>query len=98
MGSLKKNQKHLSFQEMANIEPGKKTKVFDVVSIHTLSVLGTIKWYSPWRKYWFTPLGNTGFDDNCLDVISAFCKKLKKEHRELLKTKTNLPPMREDFR
>jgi hypothetical protein len=41
--------------------------------------LGTIKWYAPWRRYAFTPTGQTVFDVDCLDYIRHFLIKLMVE-------------------
>jgi hypothetical protein len=44
--------KYLTFKQMP---PKPKTQVWDVLSKKDKSVLGTIKWYAPWRQYCFFP-------------------------------------------
>jgi hypothetical protein len=50
--------------------PSGLTKTWNVVSVTTH--LGKVSWYAPWRKYCFTPEGNTVFDAMCLHEIAAF--------------------------
>jgi hypothetical protein len=47
--------------------------------------LGNISWNSGWRKYWFNPFENTGYEEICLRNIADFCEKLSKLHKEKLK-------------
>ena len=75
----------LRFEEIPN--PGKATKQFDAISISRASVLGTIKWYGPWRQYCFEPNDFTIWSDGCLEQIAEFLKKLNQEHKQSLKAK-----------
>jgi len=34
--------------------------------------LGTVSWYSQWRRYAFQPIAGTVFDANCLREIADF--------------------------
>lgn len=47
-------------------------------------IIGTISWYSPFRKYSFFPNPNivTVFEATCLKDISEFLVKLMEEHKE----------------
>lgn len=70
----------IDIKEMDN--PGKKTKRFWVVAKESGDTLGYIGWYVPWRKYWFEPSANTGFEWVCMREISDFIEKETKEHYE----------------
>jgi len=64
--------------------PNKKTQVWDVYVRNTDTYLGIIKWYAPWRKYCFFPMGEkykngfysvvheTVFEEVCLRDIAKF--------------------------
>jgi hypothetical protein len=49
-----------------------KTDTFNIQSVNGNSVLGTIKWYSHWRRYCFFPTEYTIFDSKCLKEITEF--------------------------
>ena len=51
------------------------TKVWEVNTIKDTIPLGHIRWYSPWRKYCFFPLGGTVYAASCLGDIADFIKK-----------------------
>jgi hypothetical protein len=38
-------------------------------------LLGWIEWHAQWRRYWFCPINNTGFDAACLQEIADFLKE-----------------------
>ncbi len=63
--------------EICEIEQGARTKTrwWDIQSKSSRNLLGYVKWYSPWRKYVFSPISNTLFDEKCLREIA--------EHLEL---------------
>ena len=42
--------------------------------------LGTVAWFSHWRKYVFSPLANTVYDSGCLREIADFCAEQTREH------------------
>ncbi len=71
---------YIEIQEIEN--PGRKTKRFWVYSKETGDTLGYIVWHSPWRKYWFEPSANTGFEWVCMREIADFVEKATKEHKE----------------
>lgn len=48
--------------------------------------LGSISWYSSWRKYAFNSF-EMSYEEKCLRSIADFCEKLTKEHKEKLKCK-----------
>jgi hypothetical protein len=51
-----------------------KTKIWNVVTKEEGYALGEIKWYAPWRKYSFFPLGSMVFEITCLMDIINFIK------------------------
>jgi hypothetical protein len=61
------------------------TKAFIVANIKTLSTLGVIKWYAPFRKYSFYPYANMVFDATCLKDITDFINQLEAERKDLIK-------------
>ena len=62
---------YLNFEFKGTSESG-KTKRWVVKNTLTDSILGWIEWKAQWRKYWFCPTNNTGFDAACLREISDF--------------------------
>ena len=60
-----------------------KTKVWHVVTTYDGggTVLGTIKWYGPWRKYSFFPTPTTLFEPTCLREIADFIDKAMAERK-----------------
>ncbi len=67
---------HLKFTRR-NKPKGKKTNIYNVIKV-TLDKadmhLGIIKWNGAFRKYWFEPIDDTGWSDDCLDLVSSFLK------------------------
>jgi hypothetical protein len=60
---------------------GKRTKVISVLNRNGGYILGTIKWWAPWRQYTFWPEPCMIFNRNCLNEIADYCKKLTDDHR-----------------
>lgn len=62
-----------------------KTSVYRVLSMHDV-LIGTIKWYGPWRQYVFEAEPNVVWSYGCLnDVISAVIKandEQRQKHKE----------------
>lgn len=73
---------YLDFLYIGNTKSG-KTKIYSVRSSVTPSCkLGTVKWFSKWRKYCFFTEGfDSVFDDKCLDQLNDFIKQLNVEHK-----------------
>jgi len=69
---------YLTFKEATR--PGNyKTKFW---SVHNAPVvLGVISWYSPWRRYCFSPASGTTFDAACLRELTEFCENRTEEHK-----------------
>jgi hypothetical protein len=60
--------KYLVIKEMTTGYVG-VTKVFGVFSKSSGVLLGTIKWYGPWRAYAFHPEGGTVWSPDCLECV-----------------------------
>lgn len=58
-----------------------KTKVYEITTKDSSSILGYIKWHGAWRKYCFYPEGNTIFDSKCLEAISICLLDLTNQHQ-----------------
>ena len=44
--------------------------------------LGKIKWYAPWRKYCFYPIGGCVFETVCLGEIIQFIKDRMQDRKK----------------
>ena len=87
--SKKKLKYHLKFTRR-NKHKGKKTNIYNVIKVmmdRPNEHLGIIKWNGAFRKYWFEPINDTGWSDDCLDLVSAFLKKVNKRHWNKLRKK-----------
>ena len=63
----------------------KKTNIYDVIKVtfdKPHEHLGLIKWTGAFRKYWLEPVNDTGWSDDCLDLVSSFLKKVNKRYRQ----------------
>lgn len=45
------------------------------------AVLGSVKWFAPWRRYCFFPGRQTVYEQDCLREIATFCESKTKAHR-----------------
>lgn len=61
----------------------KKTIDVKVLSRSNLTLLGTIKWYAPWRKYCFFTVEEyeVVLDSSCLNEINIIIKELMDERK-----------------
>lgn len=67
--------------EFVELAPKPKTKVWMVRTTDELHlVIGTVKWYGPWRKYCFFPAPDSVFEQDCLGHIASFIVERTKEH------------------
>jgi hypothetical protein len=71
---------HIYFLNLGRTS-GKKTSVYEVYSNYD-DHLGTIKWYSPWRKYVFAPSTDTLYEETCMREISQFIEDQTTIQRE----------------
>ena len=63
-------------------KPKRKTDIYEVVSSDSGHLLGSIRWYGPWRQYCFSPQGDTIYSGGCLDEIKEFIKELMDKRKE----------------
>ena len=71
---------YLQFKQCGTSYSG-LTKLWAVLGAQD-KVLGSIRWYAPWRKYCFYTLegGAMVFDVNCLREIADFCEAETRSH------------------
>lgn len=72
-------KKYIRFNEVNN--PGKKTRIFEVINLSGDYILGFIHWYTAWRQYIFEPLENTVYSVGCLEDIIKELKRLNYEQK-----------------
>jgi hypothetical protein len=66
---------------------GKKTLHWYVKTADDSHFLGSVAWFTPWRRYAFMPYNGTIFEQDCLREIAAFCETKTREHRAARKEK-----------
>lgn len=79
----KKNLKYHLIFIRKHKSKSKKTYVIDIfkrIQGRPKEHLGIIKWYGAFRKYIHYPDNDTGWSDDCMDLVSNFLKKLNKRH------------------
>lgn len=67
--------KYLVFEKSAHQLP--KTSVWECKNAKRGTVLGIVKWYSPWRQYCYFPTVQAVYSAGCLNDISHFIGQLK---------------------
>lgn len=77
LGGVSQMKTYLNFQEVGVTKSG-KTKIVSVYS--GAFNVGTIKWFSKWRRYCFFPLSDMVFDINCLMEIRNQLLVLNQNH------------------
>ena len=78
MGS-EKNMKYLKFYETGRSGSG-LTKIWTVYNTFN-TVLGTVQWFSHWRKYTYFSLAQITLDAGCLREIADFCEQETDSHK-----------------
>lgn len=70
---MQDKQKYLTFIKAEQV-PNKKTSFWFVQNARTSAKLGTVAWYSQWRRYVFSSTNgvHTIFDSKCLQEIADF--------------------------
>ena len=63
-----------------------KTRVYDVFSESSDKLIGTIKWYAPWRQYCNFIEGSTVWSRGCNRDINTFIQELM-DDRKRMKTR-----------
>lgn len=71
-------KKYIEFQEQ---EQTGITKRFKIINTKYGVCLGSILWYSGWRRYCFFPVGSTIFDSSCMKDICEFIDGLMEERK-----------------
>lgn len=83
------NATYITFEELT---PAPATKRWAVMSKDQRAQIGMVKWYGPWRKYCFFPMGNTVFEWVCLSEIADFCEAQTLVHRQAKTPAPQTPP------
>lgn len=71
---------YLEFVEFS--KDNRKTGIVMVRSARSITELGMIRWYSPWRRYTFWPTHYTLFDSGCLKEIMEKIDSMMKERSD----------------
>lgn len=69
---------YVDFEEQP-MRASRKTKMWLVCSKTSGGALGTVKWYSQWRRYCFFPEACSLFDTKCLREITSFIAQRMEE-------------------
>ena len=69
----------IRFAQVEN--PGRLTKVWQVITVEHGEFLGEVRWFTSWRKYCFFPAPSTIFEQDCLRDIADFCETVTKQHK-----------------
>ena len=75
---------YIAFRNLGNRWGGKdhKTNEYEVTEKHNVrATLGYIRWFARWRKYAFSPITNTVFEETCLREIAQFVEEETQAHR-----------------
>lgn len=67
MGTHFASNPYLTFQDMT--PEGRLTRLVEVIAVRSGDLLGTIKWYGPWRQYVFAPEPECVFNVGCMATI-----------------------------
>lgn len=65
---------HLTFT--TTHPPGWKTALVVIKASSTQAILGSIRWFGPWRRYVFVPVDGTLFDYSCMEAIQVQIRDL----------------------
>lgn len=76
---MPKAKSYIEFRLIGASESG-KTKHWTVSPINGLAI-GAINWYSPWRKYVFSAIPHTVYDQFCLREIADFVERETAAHK-----------------
>lgn len=72
-------------------EPQSKTSKTECITIRnarTKVMLGMIRWYGPWRRYAFYPLGGIVLDAECLNGLRDKLEMLMDDRQSQVTTST----------
>ena len=79
---------HLDFVLLPKFPKKSKTNIWRVQN-KSGEQLGSVSWYSPWRRYTFKPYAGGIFDALCLHAIATFCSQQTDEQKKTWKTAKN---------
>lgn len=79
IGPVVIESKWLNFVKQ-EVAAGRKTLIYHVETKNGTS-LGSVAWYSQWRKYCFFPVEDTLYDPECLNDIAKFVQSMTDMHR-----------------
>lgn len=74
---------HIVFKEIGESNSG-KTKVWNVINTGGQFVLGSVKWWAPWRRYCFFPVAGTAYDKSCLREVADFLEAKTWAHTDTM--------------
>ena len=77
---MKTEYDYLSF-DLTEKQP-KKTTSWYCREKSNKNILGYVGWYAPWRQYCFCPVGQTVFNESCLQDIRHFIGQLEEERKK----------------
>jgi len=75
-------QSYLDFIDLGMLRRYAKTDRLQVTNRSSGRGLGYIKWWSPWRRYVFSPWADTVYDAKCLNEIQAKLDALMEARRK----------------
>jgi hypothetical protein len=79
---------HIVFRNLGKMNGScgnlKITNTYEVLSKDNV-ILGTITWFSRWRKYAFNPLPDTTYEETCLREIAQFIEEETKAYKKVPK-------------
>lgn len=80
---------HIVFRSHGRTK-GKKTNLYGVWpkdDLRNERPLGSIQWHGPWRRYAFSPLPNTIYEQTCMEEIAQFMREETREQLAAAKAK-----------
>lgn len=81
MYTRRKSMKEYLYFKLVGHKP--RTDVYEVRAKSDDFILGTIKWYAPWRQYCFFPTEDKVFSKGCLNQVNEFIDKLMEERKTI---------------
>lgn len=79
---------HIVFHNLGHMNGSRgyqrKTNIYEILEKGggISSRLGEIRWFGRWRKYVFSPVENTLYEETCMREISQFIEEETKAHRK----------------
>lgn len=83
--------KYINFRRVP-ASPTRKTLIYDCHNSHSGAVLGTVRWYGPWRQYCFMDDGrDCVFNRTCLADVQHFLQQLMDRRGKTTTAKGDAP-------